>query len=84
MSQWSPRYLEYCRQTGGGTPERTGERDRERWPGGANTGFILWINARWREWEKLTGRSPYAPVSTEDHGAFDRWLAEREPERQAA
>ena len=43
-NDWNPRYLAYCRATGGLSPDATLERDREQYPGGCMCGFILWIN----------------------------------------
>lgn len=33
--------------------------------------YIIWINAQWREWERLNG---VAPKSEKQHEAFDAWL----------
>lgn len=47
----NPRYLAYCRAHGR-TPEAQLEHDRKVWPGACMCGFILWINARLRAFEK--------------------------------
>jgi len=74
---WNWRYLAYCQ---GDAPGVVLERDRARWPGGVMAGFITWAGPLWREWLALTGKDPTF-LSTEDHAAFDEWLAERFPVR---
>ena len=74
----NPRYLAYCADTGGLSPEDTLARDREEWPGGVMCGFMLWIRARWNEWKAEVDYPASDPaVSTGDHCAFDAWLAKR-------
>lgn len=42
---WNPHYLAYCRAHGfADDPEGMQRHDAAHWPGGANTGFILWIS----------------------------------------
>jgi len=77
----NPRYVEYCRAHGL-TPDAMLARDEEAYPGGCMTGFILWIGARWREWEALTKRGTVHSI--EDHAAFDAWLATWEEAASAA
>lgn len=82
-SDWNPRYVLYAASLGE-APEQTRERDAERWPGGRNTGFMLWISARWQEWCKLRGYRRTASGSNNttltdvDHAEFDAWLGTRD------
>jgi len=59
---WNPRYIEYCRV-------------HEILPGTetTNTGFMLWIQDRWREWAKLNHRDRNH-LTEQDHKDFDVWL----------
>jgi hypothetical protein len=36
--------------------------------------FSVWIQARWREWAKLTGHRRPHQFNFYDHAAFDAWL----------
>jgi hypothetical protein len=71
---WNPRYVAYAKAHGC-PPEKMLQKDKECYPGGCMCGFILWINAKWREWETLTGNIP--PHATRDQDEFDAWLNER-------
>lgn len=73
---WNPRYLAYCRATGEPDPDRAAERDRARYPGGHMVGYIVWIQDRWREWERANGRTPWGNKTDAAHAAFDQWLSE--------
>lgn len=78
-TEYQPRYLAYCRAHGR-DPEAQISHDRERWPGGAMTGFILWIRERWQAWAKETKHPMHrqgwnAFRGPEDHANFDAWLA---------
>jgi hypothetical protein len=66
------RYVAYARAHGE-TAEGMVEADRMSWPGGAMTGFTIWIDGKWREWCTITGRSRSA-LTDADHAAFDAWL----------
>lgn len=73
-SRWSPRFFEYCRAHGK-TPEEMLAADDLRFPGGKMCGFMLWIGARWDEWQR---RNPEVFIKTEEHhNDFDRMLAAR-------
>lgn len=74
MGSWNPRYVHYAR-VHGHAPEAMLEVDRERWPGGLMCGFTLWIQARWREWDRLVGWPSGEPHSSEQGKQFDLWLA---------
>jgi hypothetical protein len=41
------QYLDYCAEQGR-TPEAQDKHDREQYPGGCMTGYILWSNAKAR------------------------------------
>ena len=44
-------------------------------PDGANMiGFILWVQERWREFNKLFGRQHKDGHTDAEHKQFDRWL----------
>lgn len=78
--QWNPRYVAYARAHHVDVPAEMLRRDQVAWPGGCMTGFILWLNERWREWDKLVGiRDPYQrELELHDaHEWFDLWLQVR-------
>lgn len=74
MKGWNPRFVHYATANGRG-PEAMLEADRAAWPGGIMTGFILWIRARWQEWDKLMGLPAEEPHDDEQCRQFDTWLA---------
>jgi hypothetical protein len=51
---WNPRYLAYCYPC---SPQNQLALDRKLYPGGCMTGFILWVPARWREFDQIKGLS---------------------------
>jgi hypothetical protein len=51
---WNPRYLAYCYPC---SPQNQLALDRKLYPGGCMTGFILWVKARWREFDQIKGLS---------------------------
>lgn len=74
--KYQPRYLAYC-AANGLEPEEMLGKDRERYPGGYMTGFLLWIPQMWKKWDELTGRGDLSlPKSRKDHRDFTRWLTE--------
>ena len=70
----NPRYVRFA-TVHGRTSEAQMVHDRERWPGGVMTGFILWMSARWVQWRALRHIPRDAPLSEADHRDFDEWLA---------
>lgn len=38
--------------------------------------YMLWIQARTRQWKELAGLRPLDLMSEADHAAFDAWLEE--------
>lgn len=77
----NPRYVAYC-TAHGSDPDAMLEADRERWPGGIMTGFVLWMSARWQAWRRLNSRGRFDAISAEDQKAFDVWLGENEAEHR--
>lgn len=84
MSDWNPRYLAYVRSQGSLSPEEQMKADRERWPGGPMSGYILWISEQWRAWREERGIRPDEPISDLDHADFDMWFAGRVNRMEAA
>lgn len=73
---WNPRYLAYCYPR---TPEVQLRLDDEQYRGGKMIGFMLWISARWREFDELKGRHGDDPDARGNHSMreFDEWLLGR-------
>lgn len=83
-SGWNARYETYARAHGR-DPDAQLAADRERWPGGWMTGYLVWLHARWAEYQVISGCNCAAPSRHGDD--FDAWLwarasglAERESE----
>lgn len=72
---FQPRFAAYAR-VHGRTPEAQIEHDKEAWPGGVMTGFVLWNNERWREWRAANGYRHDDILPSDAHERYDRWLAE--------
>ncbi len=75
-AEWTERYVSYARAHGC-SPEAMVVIDRERYPGGANGGFVVWNSQRLRAWRSLTKRPAESHLSPADHAEYDAWLAER-------
>jgi hypothetical protein len=73
---WNPRYLAYCYPC---SPQNQLALDRKLYPGGCMTGFILWVKARWREFDQMKGQRADDPDSRTDQKMreFDGWLLAR-------
>lgn len=69
----NPRYEMYARAHGM-TPDAMMDHDLKAWPGGCMAGFLLWMSARWSDWDEAHGRNPGAPHLTQDGNDFDAWL----------
>lgn len=78
MSEWTPRYLAYCRAHGH-TPEQQLEIDRRSWPGGHMVGFLLWNKETLLRFGKVRP-SAFCLGHLSDHDAYDNWLLEQYPE----
>lgn len=74
--QWNSRYVAYSRANGR-TPNEQIEIDRASVS--RMTNYILWNTAQWRAWAAEVGRRHLDFLSTEEHEAFDVWLASRFP-----
>ena len=77
-NRWSPRFSAYARAHGRSETAQL-EHDTEEYPGGKMVGFILWINARWREWQLTVGRKDLEAIDDREQAHFTAWLAERCP-----
>lgn len=77
MKFWNIRYLAYCYPR---KPEEQLELDDELYRGGKMIGFMLWIGARWREFDALNGRRAGDCDARTDQRMreFDAWLLSRE------
>ena len=69
---YQSRYVAYCKIHAAATPDAMLARDEDKYPGGCMTGYIVWINQKWHEWDELMKRK--GPYTAEDHIEFDRWL----------
>ena len=67
------RYLAYC-YSQGRDPVAQRVHDGVAWPGGINTGYLLWVRPRIQEWKRLRGMADDGHMDHEDHAAFDAWL----------
>ena len=81
-AEWNSRYLQYCRATGGLSPDATLERDRERYPGGCMCGFILWTNDMITACREAHPEYFYVDIDRKvtrnliNHKGYDKWLDE--------
>ena len=73
---WNSRYLAYCRAMGTPDPHERRALDETRHPDAPFMLAIFWVNDRWREWERVNGRTPHGPL---DHESFDAWLESEYP-----
>lgn len=75
VEQFNPIYVQYARVHGESDPRRMLERDRETWPGGLMTGFLIWNAARRAEWEPERRRLANTDIFYEHiEVEFRRWL----------
>jgi hypothetical protein len=77
-AEFNPRYVLYA-SVHGLSPEAMLERDKEAYPGGVMTGFMLWMGRRKAEFEK---ENPDALLNgyVYDHVAYDEFLERRAKE----
>jgi hypothetical protein len=69
----NPRYAMYA-AAHGKTPDEMLAHDEVAWPGGKMCGFILWIQLRWREWDKENNWPSNEPHDEHRQHEFDEWL----------
>lgn len=81
MREWNTRYLAYAADHGhAGDPDGMLVEDQDRWPGGAMTGFMVWIRERWQEFCKVRPDTDPNYHTSAVHAAFDYWLGIRAEE----
>jgi hypothetical protein len=73
MPIYQKRYITYAKAHGK-TPEEMDASDREEWPGGCMTGFILWISEKHREFYKVSPSNFLDRNHIADQNAWDRFL----------
>jgi hypothetical protein len=73
------RYLAYCIMHGAASPGEMLERDSMAWPRKELTGYISWLEAEWRAWERAHGLAVGSTRVGMPSNQFDRWLADRLP-----
>lgn len=75
VTQFNPRFAQYAR-VHGRTPKQQLAADRQAYPGGAMTGFILWAQGQWTAFlaahPEFGGEVRHTAAA---HEAYDRWLA---------
>ena len=72
----NPRWVNYARVHGRTSDEQLAH-DRVRWPGGSMCGFILWNNARLREFAQTASNAGFflhGHLIEDGHVAYDAWL----------
>jgi hypothetical protein len=74
--KYRPRYVSYARSLGLG-PEEALELDSKRYPGGKMTGFMLWVQNRWKEWDLAHGHRRDHVRNDQEHLEFTLWLETR-------
>jgi hypothetical protein len=48
--------------------------DEQRYPGGPNTGFLIWLPLQLSQWRVAAGIRFDHPLDDDDQAAFDIWL----------
>ena len=72
---WNPRYACYARAHGR-SPAAMLDHDKRAWPGGRMCGFIVWLSARWVDWERAHGYRRGDAINRANRAAeFDAWLS---------
>ena len=70
---WNPRWFAYCRASGN-TPTKQIAIDATEWPGGHNTGFILWMHEQREAFLRSMPKDDW-PTSTEElESRYDEFL----------
>lgn len=70
--KWNPRFANYARVHGNSPVEQLAE-DRNRWPGGSMTGFVLWNRERLVEASRAIPEA-FCLGRLVDHETYDAWL----------
>lgn len=73
-SDWNPRFVAYA-SAHGRSPDEQLEHDRSEYPSARAMPFMLWIQARWSEFDLARGVRPGGSHGPQEHAAFDAWLA---------
>jgi hypothetical protein len=63
-SEWNQRFVAFAKSQGKKPEELRGVAME----------FMLWCQAKWREWARLNGKGESASRSQADHDSFDAWL----------
>ena len=73
MTEYNPRYLEYCKAHGK-TFDNMLKADRIKYPGGCMCGFILWMSEKWYNFD--TRHPEFKPYvrTKEEQSVFDEEL----------
>jgi hypothetical protein len=72
-SVWNPRYVAYARASGK-HPSQMLSLDRKRYPGGRMSGFIRWIDSKWRKWDQVHAHPRDHVRTVKEHDDFTAWL----------
>jgi hypothetical protein len=78
VAKINPRYLAYCRAHGNAYKEQLA-KDTETFPGGKMTGFVLWLQQKWREFRDEKHPDIHMDFVKLKHGEFDKWLRDKFP-----
>ena len=70
----NPRFVNYARYHGN-TPEQQLAHDRQRYPGGVMTGYVLWNRSRIVMFSHIEPRA-FTCGGLTDHESYDRWLTD--------
>ena len=69
----NPRFDAYAKEHSK-TPEEMLEMDREKYPGGCMTGYIIWMSEKRQEFYKVNPGAFIDRYNMVDHKAFDKFL----------
>jgi hypothetical protein len=79
IKEWNLRYLAYCRANHN-VPEAQWLIDKEKYPGGKMTGYILWNRLHWALFFQSLGLEKQPQVISQDmHKQYDEWLLKYYP-----
>jgi len=75
VGPWNPRYVCYARAHGR-EPQAMLDYDRDRFPGGSMSGFVVWNGDKWKEFaNKFHPKTPPELRQCYHGDEYDRWLA---------